>query len=98
MEHIELEPCPCCKGEVELTTSRDLNVFETYVNCLDCDICFFVCETLANFDTPGSAEEEELCDKLVSMTYNRFCKTNPTNYKDFIFSKCAHDKNYFGKG
>ena len=83
----ELKPCPCCGGEVELQTSRDLNVFETYVYCQYCDICFFECETLASFDIKGSLEEEKLCDRLVSMTYNRFCAANPNYYKEIHFGK-----------
>ena len=94
MDHIELEPCPCCGGEVVLTTSRDINVFETYIECSDCDSIFFECHTLAKLEMPASLEEEKLCYKLVSMTYNRFCKTNPTNYKGVFFNKYSHNKKH----
>ena len=95
MDNIELKPCPCCGGEVELQSSRDLNVFETYVYCSACDVYFFECETLADCESPGHIEEEKLCDKLVSMTYNRFCASSPTHYKEHFFENCTHDKFHF---
>ena len=97
MNDIELKPCPCCNGEVDLETSRDLNVFETYVYCSACDVCYFECQTLADtiFKAEEYIQEEKLCDELVSITYNRFCDSKTTYYKEHSFKNCTHDKFHF---
>jgi len=95
MENIELEPCPCCKGDVNLSTTRDLNILETHVDCEECDINFFVSETPTGHGIKYSRAEEIACDKLVSKAYNRFCLSKPTHYKDHSFEDCEHDRNYY---
>lgn len=70
----ELEPCPKCKGPVEWSSSRDLNIHQSYIECENCDLYFFEVETIAFLNLPNLDYE------TTKMKYNAWCKTNPKQY------------------
>ena len=41
-----LKPCPRCKGEVEWTNSRDLDILTSRVECTQCELSVFHVDTL----------------------------------------------------
>lgn len=71
-----LHPCPKCKGPVDWTNSRDLDVLSSYICCDNCDLIFFQVESMA-FDRLPNLDYE-----TTVMKYNSWCETNPKGYRE----------------
>lgn len=72
----DLLPCPRCGSKyVEISTSRDLNVLDTYVHCMSCDLSTFNVESIAFVTNRFDSGE-------LRFKYNRWVETNPTRYRD----------------
>jgi len=74
----KLKPCPKCGGPVEHSSSRDLNIYQSYIECENCDLYFFQTESIAFLNLPNLDYESMV------MKYNAWCETNPKQYcEDF---------------
>lgn len=72
------QPCPRCKSQnVELTSSRSLNVVTSYIQCEDCDLITFNTESILGMNETAILDNESICIK-----YNAWLETNPKQYDE----------------
>lgn len=72
----DLKPYPKCGGEVELSRTRDEDVFEYHVDCEACGLITFVTESHVDVDINVQGDLQSIAEK-----YNCWCLTKPNNYK-----------------